>query len=266
MPNLSIDAINQVLKKIQAPGGDANMMRDFLPNVEQSARSEIVGGDQVVPQMKEKYMAQLAQIAAMDQKLAGVYGDPNSPLYIERASTRQNLKSKASDTGYKETGRIAKGIQTQRSNLEKDVNEVVSSYKQLIAVEAREEAIAKRATAQEKKQATANIKAIKEEKEKIAQSKGLTVKEMDELIDLDILDTETQEAYLQTPSAARAYIKRSLKQSPRAYGAGLRLGDLNQLVAEYEKKFKKKSVDLYEDVNSPSSTPPTANTKNIDLY
>lgn len=38
---------------------------------------------------RQDYMAKIAKIAEMDQKLAGVYGDPNSNLFIEHAGQRE---------------------------------------------------------------------------------------------------------------------------------------------------------------------------------
>lgn len=40
--------------------------------------------------LKNQRSQQLAQIAAMDQKLQGVYSDPSSKLYIEHAGSREN--------------------------------------------------------------------------------------------------------------------------------------------------------------------------------
>jgi|GEM_PF-4946817 hypothetical protein len=39
---------------------------------------------------RQDYIGKIAKIAEMDQKLAGVYGDPNSKLFIEHAGQREN--------------------------------------------------------------------------------------------------------------------------------------------------------------------------------
>ena len=39
---------------------------------------------------RQEYMNKINKIAEMDQKLAGVYGDPSSNLYIEHAGAREN--------------------------------------------------------------------------------------------------------------------------------------------------------------------------------
>lgn len=43
-----------------------------------------------VEKYKKDYMAKIAKIAEMDQKLAGVYSNPSSNLYIEHAGQRDN--------------------------------------------------------------------------------------------------------------------------------------------------------------------------------
>lgn len=236
MPNLSIDAINQVLQKIQAPGGSGEAMKQFLPGMEQSVRGEVQGQDTVVPQMKEKYLAQLAQIAAMDQKLAGVYGDPNSKLYIERASTRENLKSKALNTGYKETSRIAKGIQTQRANLEKDVSEIIATYKQLTAIQEREEK-------KSDKQSKVNVKAVTTKKKELAKDMGMTIAELDQVSDAGIYEHEAINEFLQAPAAFRKLWVRNMLQQGAVPEGGFSAEDIRKNLEEYNLSRKTTKAD-----------------------
>src|ERR1043166_8401361 len=114
MADFTLNDIGNVLKRIQAPGGSADVMRQFLPGLEQNVRGAIPNPRAgIVDSMKSKYMDQIHQIAAMDQKLASLYGDPTSKLYIAKGSTRQGLLSSASNTGYRAAGDMRSSIRSE---------------------------------------------------------------------------------------------------------------------------------------------------------
>lgn len=46
--------------------------------------------DPAIERKRQEYMAKIDQIASMDKKLAGVYGDPSSQLYIENPMARES--------------------------------------------------------------------------------------------------------------------------------------------------------------------------------
>lgn len=47
--------------------------------------------DPAIEKKRQEYMARIDQIAQMDKKLAGVYSDPSSQLYLENPMARENI-------------------------------------------------------------------------------------------------------------------------------------------------------------------------------
>ncbi len=147
------------LQKAGAPiNGTSYDMSAAIPGLKQNVQDTVYGQDTVVPDLRNKYKGQLDALAAMDQKLAGVYGDPSSPLYIERASSRQSAISGARNTGQKEVGRIQTQAKTRKSELDTQVNDAVSLFRQLEAVQKQEENLAAKAAKSSNKK-TASQKA-----------------------------------------------------------------------------------------------------------
>lgn len=201
MADFSVQDMQRVLEKAQAPNGNASAMQQFLPQL-QSAVTGAVGTQEspAVAQGKAKYMDQIHQIAAMDQKLAGVYGNPSSPLYIEKGSTRQNLISGAANTGYRAAGNIKSTVQKQRASDLKDTNakiaQVVDYYKKLTALQDKEEKL-------NDKQSKKNLTSIKKQKTEAAKAIGLSTTDADQISQAGITDHEAINKFLSAPAAFR---------------------------------------------------------------
>lgn len=117
--NLSLQEITDVLAKSGAKGGSAFDLGQNRPTVEQGVTNTLTAGAKpILDQNRANYMAQIDKIAQMDQKLAGVYGDPTSPLYIERASKRDTAANMGEATGYKAAGTIKDSYEAKKQQLQ----------------------------------------------------------------------------------------------------------------------------------------------------
>jgi hypothetical protein len=272
MADYSIFDLNKVLEKANAPTGDAQAMRNFLPNLEPAVRQAV--GNQENPAIaagKQKYMDQIHQLAAMDQKLAGSYGDPASKMYIENPGTREKLITGAASTGYKAAANIKSNVQSLRKADEaqnrRDVSDVVSYYKQLTAVQDREEK-------KKDKASKSNVADIKKLKAQTAKSLGVTVSEMDQIDQAQIKQQDAIDEFLQAPTAFKKLWVRHLAQvdsgdiPPEGYTAE----DLQQAITAYNKTQQKKKEALKSKTTSttlfsPSPTAsPSESTSNEDLF
>lgn len=91
--------IDDLLKTMQKAGMPMNTMsaqpvyKDHSDRMTAS-RGQIAGAVAGTPPnqdaYRQQYMQKIAKIAEMDQKLAGVYGNQDSNLYIEHAGQREN--------------------------------------------------------------------------------------------------------------------------------------------------------------------------------
>lgn len=147
---IGINELMDAIKRSGLPFGDALKMRN-LPDaaLQEGLGGAIRGSNPItsqVPQLRTQYHQQLSKISEMDQKLASVYGDPSSKLYIEHAGARQRAMNPASDLGYKAAGDIQqqavkeqRNVNQQENQQEQDINDAVKNYKQLAAIQVREE-------------------------------------------------------------------------------------------------------------------------------
>lgn len=132
MANLSLQEITDVLNKSGAQGGSAFDMAQNKPTVEQGVRSTVYGqGQPILDNAKSNYLAQIHKIAAMDGKLAGVYGDPTSPLYIERASRRDSAVHGGDSANYSAAKTHADIYTSKKKELEDSIKQTMSVYSEL---------------------------------------------------------------------------------------------------------------------------------------
>lgn len=144
--------VQDLMKSLQsagAPFGNSQAMEGATPGLGQAIQSQVRGADTVGPQIKQKFMDQLAQVAHMDQKLGAVYADPTSPLYTDNVSAREKIISGAHSTNSQAAKTIAGRLESHQKGLDDQVNETVDLYKQLTAMQKREEANAEKAAKEE---------------------------------------------------------------------------------------------------------------------
>lgn len=96
MAGISIDDLLKTMEKAGVPMNtmSGNPTYKNRSDLMTASRGQIAGAVAGTPPnqdvYRQQYMQKIAKIAEMDQKLAGVYGDPNSNLYIEHAGQREN--------------------------------------------------------------------------------------------------------------------------------------------------------------------------------
>jgi hypothetical protein len=161
-----LDTLNKAGANTQ---GSAFDMSQAIPGLKQNLGNVVQQQDTVIPSLRDNYHSQLSQLAAMDQKLAGVYGDPKSNLFIEHAGARQNAISGAANTGYKAASGIASAAKSRQSELDSQVSDALQLFQQLTSVQTKEEALAKKAAAAAKK---AGGKSKKSLADKVAESRA----------------------------------------------------------------------------------------------
>lgn len=149
--NISLEELQSVLQKSGLPGGSSFEMGQAKLGSRQAIASQIPnrsGGT------RKRIMDQLAQVAAMDQKLGGVYGDPTSPMFIENPVSRDRASHMAGDTGYKEASRLGDQADAEDAQREADISEAESTYSQLTSAQKALEGEQKRLETEGKKQVT----------------------------------------------------------------------------------------------------------------
>jgi hypothetical protein len=160
------DLLSALTKAGANPQGSALDMSRAIPGLKQNLQNTIQSQDPVIPGLRDSYHAQLDQLAQMDQKLAGVYGDPKSSLYIEHAGARDKAIGGARDPGYKAASNIASNAKSRQSEIDNEVSQAVQLFQQLASVQTKEEALAKKA----QKAATNGVK--KSLQQKVADSRA----------------------------------------------------------------------------------------------
>lgn len=149
MANSSIQELLGVLQKSGLPFDNSTNMETAGITARDAIAGAMPADYSPVEPLRQNYRSQLDQVAAMDQKLAGIYGDPSSNLFIENPLRRQSAISGASTTGYKAASGIAStGIKLRKeieSQNEKDVSSALSLYKSLTNLQSKEEARIKKA-------------------------------------------------------------------------------------------------------------------------
>ena len=160
MPNVSIQELMGVLQKSGLPLGGGADMQGVLPTLQKSAIGGVVQGqDTQVAALKQRHRQALDQIAAMDQKLHGVYGDPTSPLFIKNPLAREKITAGAANTGYDIAGKEAKKVQNRQAELEQTTDDAVKLYNELTREQIRLEKEAKKGA-----KGTGTIKLTKDQK------------------------------------------------------------------------------------------------------
>lgn len=145
MAHVGLSDIENALKNSGLPFDTGENMRGSVPVAGQALEAS-------VPRQEVGdfgYKAKLAQVAAMDQKLAKLYGDPTSNLYIENPMSRAALQGGAEDTGYSELADIQSKRVKAENAAEQERQTLISQseeyYKQLVAIQEKEEKELKKA-------------------------------------------------------------------------------------------------------------------------
>lgn len=81
---------------------------------------------------KQDYMAKIAKIAEMDQKLAGVYGNPSGKLFIEHAGQREGAIYGARPVTEAQTQEPINAYNAELDQRDQNIEAAKSFYDQLI--------------------------------------------------------------------------------------------------------------------------------------
>lgn len=129
--NISLKELQDVIQKSGLPLGSGADMSSIAPFARSNISDTVYGQDTQLAGIKSKHQSALSQIAAMDQKLGGLYGDPSSPLYIKNPLKRETLKTGAANTGYRAAAGIVTEAKSRTQELESQTDEALRLYKDL---------------------------------------------------------------------------------------------------------------------------------------
>ena len=145
MANFSIQELTDVLQKSGLPFGGSAQMQQAAPFAADPVRQTVMSSpDNNLPQISSSYKSQLDALAQMDKKLAGVYGDPNSPMYIEHAGRRDSAVYGHRATDQQAVNNIKQTYKDTQKGLESKATDALSLYTKLTTLQSREEARAKK--------------------------------------------------------------------------------------------------------------------------
>jgi len=132
--NVSVSELRDVLQKAGLPFGNKEEMQEALPFAPEMIEPTVRGQYQpAFTQLRGKYQQGLKQIADLDAKLAGIYGNPTSPYYIERPTSRESLIGRAQGLGYKGLESIGEKMGGLESEIESKTSQAESYYRSLIS-------------------------------------------------------------------------------------------------------------------------------------
>ncbi len=173
MPHVSYDELTSTLQKSGLPLGNSVAMQQATPFGRQAIQGQVFGQDTQLSGFKNEYKSKLDALAQADQKLGAVYSDPSSKLYIEHPLQRERLLTGGPRaTGQKELGRVTDMYKSREKDLDDQVEETFSLYKQLENLQSQEEARIKRLEKEMAKGAKKGSQAAKGISDKISDSKN----------------------------------------------------------------------------------------------
>lgn len=176
MANISIEELQNTLMKSGLPFGNSMAMNQARPGLRQQISGAV--GDRGANAARQKFHQQLAQIAQMDQKLAGVYGDPSSKLYIENPMSREQAIYSPRDTLMKGVDQTINEVDTAEKARENEISEAEQLYKELEAAQRDIEQEEEKVKRETKKAGTAAKKAATVKATTVKDKKGNTVFEL----------------------------------------------------------------------------------------
>lgn len=135
MANISYSELTSALEKAGLPLSGKKQMEASLPYARGAIQGAVQGQDTQIPQYQTEYKAKLAKLAEMDQKLAPMYSDPSSSMYIERASTRDNILGGAENVGLQDLSSTGQKILTRQKELEQQQQDALTFFRDLIGMQ-----------------------------------------------------------------------------------------------------------------------------------
>lgn len=257
MANFTINDLMGVLEKSGAKFGDSAAMQSAMPFLKESVGNTVRSQDPRMGQASQAYRQQLAQIAAMDQKLGSVYGNPQSNLFIEHPLQREKIISRASETGYDQADEIQKESKIVEKEQESTTKDAVDLYKQL----EREQYRTEREIEKEKKKVESSNKKVSSEAKKVIKKKEDDVKRLQaerKKLGLDVTDKariykpDAVNVFLNSPTKFQKEFQRKVQSTPAVFPeAGFSKEDIMKELKEWEsvnKTSKSSKKDSLKDL------------------
>lgn len=138
MPNISYSELTSALEKAGLPMSGKKDMQASLPYAKGAVQGAVYGQDTQLPQYNEEYKAKLAKLAEMDRKLAPMYSDPSSSMYIERASTRDSLLGGAENVGLQDLESTGQKMLGRQKELDQQTQDALTLFRDLIGMQESE--------------------------------------------------------------------------------------------------------------------------------
>lgn len=240
MARISINELVDVLGKSGLPLNDAMGMQNAAPFAQDPVRQQVYGQDTQLPGLQNKYRGQLDKIAQLDQQLASTYGDPTSKLYIENPMNRERLKQGASRVSFQGLEDTKQQVKQRTSDLDKDVNDAVSLYGKLVAMQKRIEKQTKgKGKAKKKTSIDMNKQPLDWNDKEVEQYKKDTGRNITDKA--NIYDTKARDLFLSKPSAFQKLWIRHQLESGEAPKGGFKPKDIEANFKEWEKTYKPKT-------------------------
>lgn len=135
MANISYSELTSALEKAGLPLSGKKQMQEALPYARGAIQTAVQSQDTQLPQYNAEYKAKLAKLAEMDQKLAPMYSDPSSSMYIERASTRDNILGGAENVGLQDLSSTGQKILNRQKEIEQQQQDALTFFRDLISAQ-----------------------------------------------------------------------------------------------------------------------------------
>ena len=217
--------------------GDSFSMGQAMPFAK-SALQGAAGQDPMVSAQAEAYKAKLAKIAQMDQKLAGVYSDPKSKLYIEHAGQRDRAVGGAIDVENKDLSRINQDKKSAEKAADDKVDTALELYRATASAMTKLEAEVKRNTKKAgkgKKSSDDFLKQMKAAMDKI--NYGITE-------DAGIQDPEAANLFTTTPvDFQRKWLRDVLSGADEIPEGGFTLQEVQDNLKAWKDKYQPKETE-----------------------
>lgn len=150
--NISYEELTKTLQSAGLPMDTAFNMRQARPMARDAISGQV--GDKGAGDLSKGIMSQIDQIAQMDKKLAGVYSDPTSNLYIENAAAREGAIYGHRNTGMRQVESLANERDNRLQAREDEISAAESLYGDLTTAQAQVEQEEKQLQTQTKKATT----------------------------------------------------------------------------------------------------------------
>lgn len=260
MPNISTQELLDALQKSGAPFGNSAQMRQAAPFLGDTLSQNAYAANTQIPKYQQaynadqgKYKSQIDQIAQMDQKLRGIYGNPTSNMYIANPAAQERAVTGHQTTDYTAAHGISQdanaqlqGIKSEQGTIDKQTNDALSLYAKLTAIQKSSEPRASRSRGGSSG-GSGNVSDIpasngiqdlsgmsKADQTKYLQETGKKITDP-----AGVYDREARDTFLNTPAAFQKYFISNVQDFGYPKG-GYSASDIQSALATWTRKYGNK--------------------------